>query len=429
MTEKILYIYGYGSSPETSSTMNALKGVITELGFELVSTWYDQKKPFESVEFLENYVKSNDIKYIVGHSLGGFYTLCIDADVKKIVINPCLKPHIELPKLDDFDPEIDIKAYEKCYEKHLRKDLFSAFDIMGLFGTHDELFCYYYDFKHLSPYAYFFPATHRPSKESFESIKTTIAEFLGGEPLKKALTEIFKDPEETTERNYDRNIKTFGIITAINPMGYHYSDEENEKRTEDLKTQINCSSNLPTMPIDVLRSDEKTQYFFVMNPDEDIMRFFATLFGQRTFVMGFIERNKNGKLINKLRYYETTTDETETRKYRVQNYRGKRDKHKNLVSYLEFKIEKIYQYELDSKTEGEISFAPKRGCDTGITISLESLNKVLNDAYDDLEKHFAGQDRAEIDILLKRTTLEPKKWCARGKWRWRGRIYYNKLLF
>ena len=48
MTNKILYIYGYGSNPETSSTMNALKGVITELGFELVSIRYDQKKPAAS---------------------------------------------------------------------------------------------------------------------------------------------------------------------------------------------------------------------------------------------------------------------------------------------------------------------------------------------------------------------------------------------
>ncbi|MBO4698418.1 hypothetical protein J5690_02250 [bacterium] len=54
-------------------------------------------------QFSGNYIKTNRIKYIIGHSLGGFYALCINADVKKIVINPCLKPHIELPKLDDFD--------------------------------------------------------------------------------------------------------------------------------------------------------------------------------------------------------------------------------------------------------------------------------------------------------------------------------------
>ena len=30
MSEKILYIYGYGSNPRNSSTMKSLKGVITE---------------------------------------------------------------------------------------------------------------------------------------------------------------------------------------------------------------------------------------------------------------------------------------------------------------------------------------------------------------------------------------------------------------
>ena len=220
MTNKILYIYGYGSNPETSSTMNALKGVMTELGFELVSIRYDQKNPAESIEFLKDYVKTNDIKYIVGHSLGGFYALCINADVKKIVINPCLKPHVEFTKLDNFDPEIDVESYEKCYEKYIRKDLFSAFDIMGLFGTHDELLCYYNDFKDLSPYAYLFPATHRPSKESFESIKTTIVGFLDGEPLKSALTEMLKDSDEFIDRgDYIELVQPAGRIKMIEKIG------------------------------------------------------------------------------------------------------------------------------------------------------------------------------------------------------------------
>ena len=179
MSNKILYIYGYGSNPRKSSTMKSLKGVIAEMGFNLVSVGYSHFSPFESVNFLEDHIKTNEIKYIIGHSLGGFYALCINADVKKIVINPCLKPHIELPKLDDFDQRVDLESYEKCYEKFINKDFCSSFETLGLFGTHDELLCYYYDFKELSPRAYFFPATHRPTKESFESVKLTIAEFLG----------------------------------------------------------------------------------------------------------------------------------------------------------------------------------------------------------------------------------------------------------
>ena len=88
-------------------------------------------------------------------------------------------------KKQEVDVSGDFKSYEKCYEKFINKDFCSSFETMGLFGTHDELLCYYYDFKELTPRAYFFPATHRPAEESFESIKLTIAEFLGGVHLNR----------------------------------------------------------------------------------------------------------------------------------------------------------------------------------------------------------------------------------------------------
>ena len=41
--EKILYIYGYGSNPQDSSTMKVVKDVVGEIGFNLVSIVYDQE--------------------------------------------------------------------------------------------------------------------------------------------------------------------------------------------------------------------------------------------------------------------------------------------------------------------------------------------------------------------------------------------------
>ena len=102
MKEKILYIYGYGSNPNDSFTMKELKPVIDELGYELISIEYDQENPDNGINELEKYIRDNKIKYIIGHSLGGFIALCINENVKKIVINPCLKPHFELPKIGDI---------------------------------------------------------------------------------------------------------------------------------------------------------------------------------------------------------------------------------------------------------------------------------------------------------------------------------------
>ena len=55
-----------------------------------------------------------------------------------------------------------------------------------------------------------------PDKEMVDQVIENVIATSGDSPgLEEMLTEIFKDPKESTERNYDRNIKTFGIITAI----------------------------------------------------------------------------------------------------------------------------------------------------------------------------------------------------------------------
>ena len=42
--EKVLYIYGYESNSNDSSTMKEIKKVMDELGYELISIKYSQEK-------------------------------------------------------------------------------------------------------------------------------------------------------------------------------------------------------------------------------------------------------------------------------------------------------------------------------------------------------------------------------------------------
>lgn len=182
MKEKILYVYGYGSNPNDSFTMKELKKVTDELGYELVSTEYSQEYPEGwGLPKLDKYITDNNIKYVIGHSLGGFITLCLMSNVKKLVINPCLKPHLIIPQIGKVSTET-IYNYE-----HLEGWLSSGDstpwvdqteDVMGLFGDHDEMFSFYGDFKKRYPRAYYINADHRPKAESYtEDIKKKIKEF------------------------------------------------------------------------------------------------------------------------------------------------------------------------------------------------------------------------------------------------------------
>ena len=181
MKEKILYVYGYGSNPKDSSTMKVMKDIVENLGYDLVSIEYDQNNPDNGLNTLEKYIRDNKIKYVIGHSLGGFMTMCINEDVKKLVINPCMKPHLELPKIGKLSNEA-LYNYE-FLEGWLRSGddtpwMSQLEDVIGYFGDHDELIDFYESFKKQYPLAYRFNSGHRPTKESFtDDIKKKIKEF------------------------------------------------------------------------------------------------------------------------------------------------------------------------------------------------------------------------------------------------------------
>ena len=177
----ILYIYGYGSNPNNSFTMNELKKIIDTLGYNLISIKYDQEHPNNGIAVLEKYIKDNNIKYIIGHSLGGFIALCISNNVKKLVINPCIKPYIELPKIANISNDT-INEYEYLYKwlysGHNTPWVSQLEDVMGLFGDHDELIDYYEEFKKQYPLAYRIKSGHRPKEQAYtNNIKNKIKEF------------------------------------------------------------------------------------------------------------------------------------------------------------------------------------------------------------------------------------------------------------
>lgn len=96
--KKVLYVYGYGGS-HLSSSVEKLKKALPEDKFEVMCWDYPQRDCKAAVRFLEQKVKKHHIDIVVGSSLGAFVAMCLKVDCPKIVINPCLVPTVELPKL------------------------------------------------------------------------------------------------------------------------------------------------------------------------------------------------------------------------------------------------------------------------------------------------------------------------------------------
>lgn len=215
------------------------------------------------------------------------------------------------------------------------------------------------------------------------------------------------------------NIKSWGIITATDPMGYHYSDEENAKRRDELKKYL-LDSHFLFWPIEGSSEEKEEKFFFVLNPSEDDMKYFANIFGQKSFVFGYLHQEEDGIQVSDVNSWKTTADETERWKFRVQNYRGKRDKRRDLIRFDYVKEGGAF----DEKTSS--IFYNIGSSRFGIT--EENFCKILERAAAYLEKVFEGKERRMIERGLIETTIEANKWAAKHKWLTRGFLYSRCML-
>ena len=94
MKKKILYIYGYGSSPE-SSTCKWLKNNLPNV--IVYSFEYAQSDPENSIPYLCSLVEELDIDVVIGSSLGGWYAMHVASicSLPSILINPVTDSTLE----------------------------------------------------------------------------------------------------------------------------------------------------------------------------------------------------------------------------------------------------------------------------------------------------------------------------------------------
>ena len=114
--------------------------------FEIVSVVYPQQDCAQAVPFLEQVIEQEHIDMVLGTSLGGFITLCLNTRVPKLVVNPCMRPLEELPKLtprpdhpDDVQPSPELIATYEPFERELFAKSHLNEPITGFFAEGDEL--------------------------------------------------------------------------------------------------------------------------------------------------------------------------------------------------------------------------------------------------------------------------------------------------
>jgi hypothetical protein len=172
MSLKILYIHGFGSTGN-SQTVQGLHKVLGDEVTILAPHFSSELSTFAQIEQniaeAKNYLYDFRPNIVIGSSFGGFIATFLNGR-PRILINPCLLPsdrlYILSPNMSKEDKE-QLKVLENSHDY----DDEMCYEVYGLFGIHDELFCYLNIFKKLYSQrrAYTMPCGHRIDVENIKN--------------------------------------------------------------------------------------------------------------------------------------------------------------------------------------------------------------------------------------------------------------------
>lgn len=133
MQKKVLYIYGYGSSPE-SSTCKWLKNNLPNT--IVYSFGYVQADPENSILYLCSLVEELNIDIVIGSSLGGWYAMHVASicSLPSILINPVTDSTLE-----------QVVNYVSNHDSHIVENLVKYSKEHPLFETKEHWTGYRWD--------------------------------------------------------------------------------------------------------------------------------------------------------------------------------------------------------------------------------------------------------------------------------------------
>lgn len=145
MKKRILFIYGFGGSPD-STFCRLIREALPSERYEVLCPAYPQNEIEKSREQLAAFIEQEHIDLVMGTSLGGFIALSLPTAVPCIALNPCMMPSVELPKLEprpghpeDKKPCDELINACKAIEIEVNTGKFNTSQrCMGLFAENDE---------------------------------------------------------------------------------------------------------------------------------------------------------------------------------------------------------------------------------------------------------------------------------------------------
>lgn len=257
---KILFIYGFGGNPDSTFCRLIREALAQWSEYQVLCYEYPQHDCQQAKEFLEGVIARENIDVVVGTSLGGFITLALDTDKRKVVLNPCMRPSVELPLLkprpghpEDVAPSAEMIATYTRYEEAVNAGkMLVPNQVTGLFGVADELFGTKYFAPFLRTYgdARLMPGGHHGNSEAIPAVKSTVTEWWAPEEGRIKVCEgwysgsvyemetwIRCDKNEPSDEDIVAEMHEQGFVSCANyerHVGYYPTRQRAEETLDEL---------------------------------------------------------------------------------------------------------------------------------------------------------------------------------------------------
>lgn len=213
-------------------------------------------------------------------------------------------------------------------------------------------------------------------------------------------------------------IKTWGIITAENPIGIEFPDNINKERDKELRSKL-AQSNIEYIKV-------KGQYgspensLFIINPALSDLEKIASKFGQESFI--FAQNNKEGDFSFDAGYYEM--DIAESKKVKLQD-NLKSDPEYQLPTDIKYKKSYTKKNIIDQKDADDF-FTSISTHGRKFKFQIPFFEATIRRAYERVFLKTEGKDKERVQNDLRRTTIEADTYSPGSRWRIRGSLYHQE---
>ncbi len=213
-------------------------------------------------------------------------------------------------------------------------------------------------------------------------------------------------------------IKTWGIITAENPIGLSFPDDVNKKRDASLRASL-AQANHEYIKVKGQYGNPENS-LFVINPSLSDMKKIASNYGQESFIFADNTPGDDGFSFD-AGYYEMDADDARKDMWKM---RFKEDPEYKIPSTVDYK-KVITKKRIINQKDADDFFTSIDSHGRKFKFQIPFFESTIRHAYERMMVVTEGKDLDHIKHELKRITVEADSYSEGSRWRIRGSLYHR----